>query len=466
MRFDWLLGLAVCGSLAACHHAPLYEQPTVAVGAQFDTDAAGEAAGSQLATEVTWQAFFGDPQLQFLIAEALVHNRDLVASVARIEQARAQYRIQESVGLPRLDVAGGATRSQSVAPPGGTASSVTLYNVQAAMASYEIDFWGRVSSLNEAARQRYLATVEGDRAFRLSLVANVASAYYAIQAGEEGIDLARRTLGARQYALEIAKMRLDSGVTSSVDHDQAVILVAQAQAQLAELLRTTGQRRSRLLVLVGKPLPAQLPAARPVQDAGQFGALAAGLPSALLVNRPDVVAAEQLLRAAHADIGAARAALFPRIALTGNLGFVSTDLGNLLQSGSQIWSVGGLISLPIFDGGLRRAQIEVAQARRDELVALYQRTVQTAFTEVSEALIGRQRFQEQITALEAVVLAQRRLAEVAELRYENGIAIYLEVVDARRNLFSTEQQLIQLRAAALQNGVALYAALGGGLSGP
>ena len=466
MRFDWLLGLAVCGSLAACHHAPLYEQPTVAVAAQFDTDAAGEAAGSQLATEVTWQAFFGDPQLQFLIAEALVHNRDLAASVARIAQARAQYRIQESVGLPRLDVAGGATRSQAVAPPGGTSSGVTLYNVQAAMASYEIDFWGRVSSLNEAARQRYLATVEGDRAFRLSLVANVASAYYAIQAGEEGIDLARRTLGARQYALEIAKMRLDSGVTSSVDHDQAVILVAQAQAQLAELLRTTGQRRSRLLVLVGKPLPAQLPAARSVQDAGQFGALAAGLPSELLVNRPDVVAAEQLLRAAHADIGAARAALFPRIALTGNLGFVSTDLGNLLQSGSQIWSVGGLISLPIFDGGLRRAQIEVAQARRDELVALYQRTVQTAFTEVSEALIGRQRFQEQITALEAVVLAQRRLAEVAELRYENGIAIYLEVVDARRNLFSTEQQLIQLRATALQNGVALYAALGGGLTGP
>ena len=466
MRFDWLLGLAVRGSLAACHHAPLYEQPTVAVAAQFDTDATGEAAGSQLATEVTWQAFFGDPQLQFLIAEALVHNRDLAASVARIAQARAQYRIQESVGLPRLDVAGGATRSQAVAPPGGTSSGVTLYNVQAAMASYEIDFWGRVSSLNEAARQRYLATVEGDRAFRLSLVANVASAYYAIQAGEEGIDLARRTLGARQYALEIAKMRLDSGVTSSVDHDQAVILVAQAQAQLAELLRSTGQRRSRLLVLVGKPLPAQLPAARPVQDAGQFGALAAGLPSALLVNRPDVVAAEQLLRAAHADIGAARAALFPRIALTGNLGFVSTDLGNLLQSGSQIWSVGGLISLPIFDGGLRRAQIEVAQARRDELVALYQRTVQTAFTEVSEALIGRQRFQEQITALEAVVLAQRRLAEVAELRYENGIAIYLEVVDARRNLFSTEQQLIQLRATALQNGVALYAALGGGLTGP
>ena len=466
MRFDWLLGLAVCGALAACHHAPLYEQPTVAGGAQFDTDAAGEAAGSQLATEVTWQAFFGDPQLQFLIAEALVHNRDLVASVARIEQARAQYRIQESVGLPRLDVAGGATRSQAVAPPGGTSSGVTLYNVQAAMASYEIDFWGRVSSLNEAARQRYLATVEGDRAFRLSLVANVASAYYAIQAGEEGIDLARRTLGARQYALEIAKMRLDSGVTSSVDHDQAVILVAQAQAQLAELLRSTGQRRSRLLVLVGKPLPAQLPAARPVQDAGQFGALAAGLPSALLVNRPDVVAAEQLLRAAHADIGAARAALLPRIALTGNLGFVSTDLANLLQSGSQIWSVGGLISLPIFDGGLRRAQIDVAQARRADLVARYQRPVQTAFTEVSEALIGRQRFQEQITALEAVVLAQRRLAEVAELRYENGIAIYLEVVDARRNLFSTEQQLIQLRATALQNGVALYAALGGGLTGP
>lgn len=461
---------AACCVLAACNHAPPYRQPEPVVAETYD---AADPTGSGLATEIGWQHFFGDPQLRFLIAEALVDNRDLAVSVARIEQARAQYRIQEAARLPQVDAAAGASRSQaplsSIDPELANSSASVIfnqYNVQAAMASYELDFWGRVANLGEAARRRYLATVEGDRAFRLTLIGNVASAYYAIRAGEEGIDLARHTLAARRYALEIAKLRLDAGVTSTVDYDQAAILVTQAQTQLADLLRSTEQRRSRLLVLVGKPVAGPLPATRAIADPGQFGELDAGLPSALLVKRPDVLQAEQQLRAADADIGAARAAFFPRIALTGNLGFASAELGDLFKSSSQAWSVGGLVSLPIFDGGQRQAQLGVAEARRDELVATYQRTVQTAFTEVSEALIGRRRYQEQIAAQEAAVIAQRRLAEVAELRYENGISIYLEVVDARRNLFSAEQQLIQLRATALQNGVSLYVALGGGLSGP
>ncbi|MDM0104981.1 efflux transporter outer membrane subunit [Variovorax sp. J22R24] len=464
------LCVAACCALAACNHAPTYRQPDVPVAEVFG---AADPGGSRLATEIGWQSFFGDPQLRFLIAEALANNRDLVASVARIEQARAQYRIQESARLPQVNANAGASRTQaplSTIDPelANTSASVIFnqYNVQAAMASYELDFWGRVSNLSEAARRRYLATLEGERAFRLSLIGNVAASYYSIRAGEEGIDLARDTVAARRYALEIAKLRLDAGVTSTVDYDQAAILVTQAQTQLAELQRTTEQRRSQLLVLVGKPLEGPLPPARAIEDPGQFGELDAGLPSALLVNRPDVLQAEQQLRAANADIGAARAAFFPRIALTGNLGFASAELGDLFKSSNQAWSVGGLVSLPIFDGGQRQAQLGVAQARRDELIALYQRTVQTAFSEVSEALIGRRRYQEQIAAQEAAVLAQRRLAEVAELRYENGISIYLEVVDARRNLFSAEQQLIQLRATALQNGVSLYVALGGGFAGP
>lgn len=217
-----------------------------------------------------------------------------------------------------------------------------------------------------------------------------------------------------------------------------------------------------MTILIGGPVEGALPDARPIEDAGQFRQLDAGLPSALLANRPDIEQAEQQLRAADANIGAARADFFPRISLTGNFGYVSSELSDLFVPGKQTWTVGALASLPIFDGGLRRAQLGQAEARRDELVATYQRTVQTAFSEVSDALIGRQRYREQILAQVHAVEAQKRLAETAELRYLNGISIYLEVVDAQRNLFAAEQQLIVLRATALQNGVSLYVALGGG----
>lgn len=454
------LWLAACGLLAACAQLPSYEPPAPAIAAQFDAG----TGGGQLAGSLGWQQFFGDPQLKLLIATALSHNQDRAAALARIAQARAQYQIEDTARLPQVDAGANAARAQAQA--GGSAVIASQYGVRAALVTYELDLWGRVASLSEVARRRYLATVEGERAFSLVLIGNLASTYYQIRAGEEGIALAQRTLAARRYALEIAQLRLDAGVTSSVDYFQAHILVTQAQTQLAELQRGTEQQRSRLMVLVGKPLGGPLPEPRAITDMGQFAALDAGLPSALLVSRPDVLQSEQLLRAADADIAAARAAYFPRIALTGELGFASAELGDLLQSGARVWSVGGLVSLPIFDGGRRDAQLGVAQARRDELLALYQRTLQTAFSEVSVALIGRRRYQEQISAQEAAVRAQMELAEVAELRYQNGISIYLEVVDAQRSLFAAEQQLIQLRALALQNGVALYLALGGGLDEP
>ncbi len=468
MRSPPLLLLAACLALAACNQAPLYQQPELPVADHFATD--DSASGQRLATEIGWQSFFGDPQLKYLIAQALANNRDLAASVARVEQARALYRIQDAQRLPQVNASGAASRNQAPLASFDPALAVTdtsitynQYNVQAALTAFELDFWGRVSNLSEAARLRYLATVEADRAFRLSLIANVAATYYAVRAGQEGVDLAERTLATRQYGLEIAKLRLDAGVTSSVDYDQSAILVRQAQTQLADLHRSTEQLRNRLSILVGGPIAGPLPETRAIGDPGQFGELDAGLPSALLVNRPDVLQAEHQLRAANADIGAARAAYFPRIALTGNFGYASTELGDLIHSGNQVWSIGGLVTLPIFDAGQRRAQLDQAQARRDELVATYQRTVQTAFTEVADALVGRKRYQEQIAAQELTVEAQRRLAETAELRYQNGIAIYLEVMDAKRNQFSAEQQLIQLRATALQNGVSLYVALGGGL---
>lgn len=468
LRRKRLLASLLLAALGGCNFAPTYQAPSTPVPEQFDRS--GEAEGARAANEIGWQEFFGDPRLRLLIGMALQDNRDLAASVARVEQARALYRIQQAERLPQVGVGAGATRTgaplAALEPGLETGSSATAvfnqYNVQAALSSFEIDFWGRVANLSEAARRRYLATLEGERAFRLALIANVAATYYAIVSTQEGIELARRTLESRRYGLEIARLRLDAGVTSLTDYDQARILVAQAEGQLAELRRNAGQLDNRLMILVGGPLPEGLPAPRPIGDPGQFDGVAAGLPSDLLVLRPDILQAEQQLRAADADIGVARAAWFPRIALTGSFGYVSPDLGSLLQGDRQIWSAGASASLPLFDGGQRSAALAQTQARRDELVANYQHTVQNAFAEVSDALVARRRYHEQTLAQEEAVAAQKRLAETAELRYQNGISIYLEVVDAKRSQFSAEQQLIQLRALELQNAVSLYVALGGG----
>lgn len=478
-----LLTLAATSTLAGCNFAPQYRQPVAPVSTSFPD--AQAAPGSRLAADIGWREFFGDQRLQTYVDAALTNNRDLAQAVARIDQARAQYRIQDAQRLPQLGLQGSGTRTRTPlnalgfgdALGGGTGdgetpvetsspSSITFnqYNLGVAVTSFELDFWGRVRNLSDAARARYLSTVEAERAFRLSLVSQVAATYLTIRAGEERIALAERTVTTRREGLRIAKLRFDRGVTSSVDYNQSELLVTQAEAELAELRRTTGQAQNLLTVLVGGPIdPATLPAPRSINDAGQFAAIDPGLPSALIANRPDVLGAEYNLRAANADIGAARAAFFPNISLTGNYGWASSDLGDLFKSGFQSWSFGGALNLPIFDWGARKAQLNLTRAQADELVAAYQRTVQEAFREVADALVARRHFAEQIAAQERTVAAQRSLARTAQLRYGNGISIYLEVLDAERNLFAAEQQLLALRSAQLQNGVSLYVALGGGL---
>lgn len=467
MKSRLALSTLVCVGLSACNLAPSYETPAVSIPEHYDRAPDGtESIGAQA---LTWQQFFGDEQLKFLVARGLERNRDLAMAVARIEQAKALYRVERANQFPGVDAGVGASRNQaplSSLDPVFADSRRTIqfnqYNVQVGVSAFELDFWGRVRNLSEAARHRYLATVEGQRAFRLSLIANIAATYYAARAGEEGIDLAQRTMQTRTYALQIAKERLDAGVTSRVDYEQAAILLTQARTQLAELQRTTAEHWNQLWVLVDGKVEGPMPMARPIESAGQFETLSAGLPSSLIAVRPDIRQSEDLLRAANANIGVARAAFFPRIALTGSYGYASSELSELLSAPSEIWSLGASIGLPIFDWGQRRAGVALAQAQRDELVASYQKTVQTAFSEVSTALERRLRFSEQIEAQAIAVQSQRRLAETADLRYQNGISIYLEVVDARRGLFNAEQQMLLLRAAQLQNGVSLYVALGGG----
>lgn len=463
------MALMACLTLASCNFAPRYQQPDLPVAGTYESADIATPGGERLASEVSWEDFFRDPTLKLLISTALERNRDLAASVARIEQAQALYRVQRSARLPQVAAGADATRGkvpltvvEPEDPNSNTSFHFTEYNVQVAVTSFELDFWGRVANLSESARRNYLATVEATRAFRLSLISNVAATYYAILSGNEGIELAEHTLATRQYALEVARLRLAAGATSIMDYQQANILVTQAQTQLAELQRTTGQQRDQLAVLIGGPLPVDLAGRREMAESDQFGNLDAGLPSSLLALRPDIRAAEQSLRAADADIGAARADYFPRISLTSSFGYVSPELSDLFVPGKQAWLVSGFVTLPIFDAGRRRAQLGLSEARRTELVANYQKTVQVAFREVSDALIARQRLGEQIAAQERAVAAEERLAEAADLRYQNGISIYLEVVDAKRSLFAAQQQLILLRAAALQNGASLYVALGGG----
>ena len=279
----------------------------------------------------------------------------------------------------------------------------------------------------------------------------------------ERIALAERTLAARREGLEIARLRLEAGVTSSADYDQAVSLMTDAQTQLAELRRTEAVAVNLLTVLVGGPIDvAALPPPLPLAQQQMFDRLDVGLPSDLLVNRPDIIQAEAQLRAANADIGAARAAYFPRISLTGATGYASRELNDLVGADRQAWNYGAGIVLPLLDWGARRGQLDTARAQRDIAAASYQRTVQGAFQDVADALAGRRYIADQIIAQERAVEAQQRLAETAHLRYANGIAIYLEVLDAERNLFSAQQSLLQLRGANLRNQVSLYIALGGG----
>ena len=456
--------------LAGCSMAPDHKGPALPTAPAYP-DAGTAAAAGPRATELAWRDFFGDPRLEVLIATALERNRDLRQSVLRIEEARAQYRIVRADRLPTIDAGGSVTRSRASSGSfdAGTgavttgSSTISRYEVSAGVSAFELDFWGRVRSLSDAARETYLATVEAQRAFRIGLIADVADAYIALRELDERIALAERTVTARARSLEIARLRLDAGVTSALDYRQTETLLTQAQSELASLRLQRAQTQNALELLVGGPLPAGLPAAQPLEGQGIVENLTPGLPSDLLANRPDILQAEAQLRAAGANIGAARAAFFPRISLTGLLGFASTALSGLFDGGNFTWTAGASATVPVFDFGRNAGNLDLAVVRRDISVANYERTIQGAFREVSDALAARRFLADQLEAQRRALAAQRDRAELANLRYKNGVANYLEVLDAERELFAAEQTVVQTRRQQLSNAIALYVALGGGL---
>ncbi|HYC42488.1 MAG TPA: efflux transporter outer membrane subunit [Noviherbaspirillum sp.] len=460
MNRKHILSLMGAGILSACSLAPTYERPAAPVSDAYPTTSeAGNASAKG------WRDFFPDQRLQRLIEAALANNRDLRIAALRIEEARALYNVQSADILPNFSVTASGSRARtpaSVSPTRVTSVNST-YQVGLGLSAFELDFFGRVRSLNDASLSQYLASEEASRAAHISLVAEVAKAYLAERAFDEQYELARKTFESRESAYRLAKQRFDVGASSALDLRQNETLVQSARASLATLTRQRAQASNALALLVGKAMT-DLPAAHTLSEQNIVIEIPAGLPSDLLERRPDIRAAEQRLQAANANIGAARAAFFPRISLTAATGTASGELSGLFESGSRSWSFVPQLVLPLFDAGRNSANLSLAEVRKNVAVAEYERSIQVAFREVADALAGRAALDEQIDAQRAVADAQAERLKLADLRYQNGVASSLEVLDAQRELFSAQQAVVQARLLRLTNAIDLYRALGGGLA--
>ncbi|MDM7943919.1 MAG: efflux transporter outer membrane subunit [Hydrogenophaga sp.] len=467
------LSLAVL-ALSGCSFTPTYERPAAPVAATFPGQATPAATQ---ADNMAWRDFIGDARLRDLVALALANNRDLRVATLNIEQVRAQYQIRRADQFPSVGLAAAGNRQ-----PDGNGGIANTYSVGLALSNWEIDFFGRIASLKEAALAQYLASEEARHAAQTSLVAAVASTWLSLQANEELLALTERTVATREDSLRLSRLRFDNGVTSALDLRQAESLTAAARSALAQQRRSRALDLNALTLLVGQPPPAALlPAVRPQNPASSDTGVAvpaepvaaapmlrdvpAGVPSDLLNRRADIRQAEQQLIAANANIGAARAAFFPRISLTASAGTASSSLSGLFESGSWGFTLAPQALLPIFDAGRNNANLGAARAARDIAVAQYEKTIQTAFREVADALAGNATLGEQLAAQQAQATAEAERFRLAELRYRNGVSSFLDVLDAQRSLFSTQQALAQTRLAQQQNQVALYKALGGGWTG-
>ncbi|MFG5408518.1 efflux transporter outer membrane subunit [Piscinibacter sakaiensis] len=421
-------------------------------------------AQTAAAAAASSRADVADARLRRVIERTLQSNRDLRIAALNIERARALYGIQQAAEQPAIGAAGSALRQRIGADTSssGQARSTTTLSAQLALASYEIDFFGRVRNLSEAALQSFLATESSRRATQIALVADTANAWLALAADTQRLELARQTLKAREDAYALTRRAYELGGQSGLTLLQSQTAVDTARADVGAFEAQRRLSRNALELLAGGPLP---PDALP--DGGETVATAlievpAGLPSEVLAQRPDVIAAEHQLRGAQASIGAARAAFFPRISLTAAAGLASTSLSGLFDGGAAGWSFAPSISLPIFDGGSARANLRAAEVQRDIQIAGYEKTLQTAFREVADALAQRSTLGERLAAQQSLVEASRRSLALSQARFRSGADSYLEVLDAQRSLYAAQQALISLRQLEQVNRLVLYKALGGG----
>lgn len=461
MGASWLAAAAVATLLSGCISLePDLVKPDAPLPDTYIDSALSARSVDSLAM-LPWRDYFTDPVLQQLIEAALEHNKDLRTALLRVDEARAAYGIQRSERLPDINLGGQGARSRIPGDlnPSGRSQVGSEYRAELGMAHWELDLWGRVRSLERVALERWLATEAASQAVQTSLIAAVARTYLALSELEQRLAVTRETLDSRERSYQIFQRRYAAGATARMEVTQVKTLLTQAQVLMAQLEQQKAVQHNALRVLVGEQTLAQLPVDS--LRASGLTALKPGLPSDLLLNRPDIIAAEHRLQAANANIGAARAAFLPRIALTGSFGSASAELDNLFESGSKAWVFMPTLSLPIFDAGRRRSNLELAEVRRDLAVVEYEQVIETAFREVADALAEGHWLSRQLEARQLARDAQNERARLAQLRYDNGSAAYLEVLDAQRDLLATEQELISTQHALLSSQVVLYNALGG-----
>ncbi|CAM5424492.1 AdeC/AdeK/OprM family multidrug efflux complex outer membrane factor [Thauera mechernichensis] len=460
-----LMVALAASALGACSMMPAYERPVAPVPASLpQTQQSAGPVSAQAVDSAAWADYFADERLRGVIALALDNNRDLRIAALNIERARAQYGIQRADLLPSIAVSGGqsAQRVPGDLNMSGEPAISRQYSANLGFASYELDFFGRVRSLEEQALQVYLGTEEARRSAQVSLVAEVANAWLRLAADRERLALARSTLETRQQSVTLVRRSLELGAVSALDLNQAETLLQTARADAARYAALVAQDENALALLVGAAVPAGLQPPALDDSVAAVPVLPADLSSEVLVRRPDVAQAERALMAANASIGAARAAFFPRITLTASAGTASSTLDGLFDAGSGAWSFVPQIRIPIFEAGRLQASLDVAEIQRDINVAQYEKAIQSAFREVADALAERATLAEQLAARQALVQATQRSFELSEARYKGGVDSYLNLLDAQRSLYGAQLELIGTRLSDAVNRVALYKALGGG----
>jgi multidrug efflux system outer membrane protein len=453
-----------CITLSGCTFIPHYQRPALPVSSQWSQ---GSASGDQQAgkavpaASIGWVEFFSDPRLHKLIELALNNNRDLRVATLNVEFLAAQYRIGEAEAFPTINGSANGLKQQAISSFNDALIKSSNYSLTLGVTAYEVDLWGRVRSLKKQALENYFSTQEAQKSVQISLVAQVGTQYLSERSLEEQLIETQETLKSTQANDRLIKASYDLGNASLLDVKSAEVQMQTARANFFDYQRQHAQAENALALLIGQPLPSDLPPPQPFNSQKVLSDIPAGLPSDLIERRPDILEAEHQLKAANANIGAARAAFFPKILLTGSEGIASAKLTDLF-SGSNVWSFAPQITMPIFDFGANGAALDAAKISKSIQVAQYEKTIQTAFREVADALTARATYNDQVEAQESLVKDQQQRYDLANIRYRNGIDNYLTVLTAQQDSYAAEQNLIQLQFARLSNLITLYKVLGGG----
>ncbi|MDX9715613.1 MAG: efflux transporter outer membrane subunit [Dissulfurispiraceae bacterium] len=452
--------LSGCASMA-----PEYKRPDAPVPAAWPSgESYRETSAGRSASEIRWQEFFSDPKLQEIIKLVLENNRDLRVAALNIEKSRALYRIQRTELFPAVNAAGSSTAQRTPADlsPTGMSATTHQYSADLGFSSYELDLFGRIRSLNDQALQEFFATEQARSSVQISLISEAASRYLSLAADKEKLKIIRETLKSQLASYNLIKSRYEAGAASELDLKQAQTSVDTARVEAVRYVSLIAQNENALALIAGTGIPAEL-MPEGLSEITSFNDLNSGLPAETLLKRPDILQAEHMLKAYNANIGAARAAFFPRITLTTGFGLASNELSGLFHGGpAATWNFIPKITMPIFDAGKNEAALKASELNRDIYLAQYEKAIQTAFREVADALAQKGTINEQIEAQESLTNATARAFSLSEARYNNGISSYLEVLDAQRSLFNAQQELITAQLSRLINLVTLYKVLGGG----